>query len=57
LHLLSSFEGCSGWWKKKMSCRVSDDRLVALGRKALAIVMTVVFVSLAIGLGQEEEAA
>jgi hypothetical protein len=50
-------EGCSAWWKKKRSCRVSDDRLVALGRKGLAIVMTVVFVSLAIGLGQEGEAA
>jgi hypothetical protein len=39
-----------GWWKKKRSCGVSDDRLVALGRTALAMVMKVVFVSLAIGL-------
>jgi hypothetical protein len=45
-----------GWWKKKRSCGVSDDRLVALGRTALAMVMNVVFVSLAIGLGQQEAA-
>jgi hypothetical protein len=55
LCIFFSLEGCLGWWKEKRSCGV-DDRLVALGRTALAMVMNVVFVSLAIGLGQAEAA-